>query len=120
MRSTKHYDPNIFKSKLESQDWASVFNSKDVDAAWCNFKKTYVDILDEVAPLKQVRIKQNTEIWMNNEILNAIRNRDKLLFKYRKTGCETIYANYKIARNKTPNLVKKTKASYFKDQIQEN
>jgi hypothetical protein len=34
-------------------------------------------ILDKIAPLKEVRLKQKSEPWMNNDILECIEARDK-------------------------------------------
>ena len=45
----------------------------DVDKAWSVFGKNFTNILDQVAPVKEVRIKHHTEPWVSSEILNDIR-----------------------------------------------
>jgi hypothetical protein len=42
---------------------------------------SFTGVLDIVTPLKEIRIKQNTEPWMSTEILNLIKERDELLLK---------------------------------------
>ena len=43
-------------------------------------KETLISILDKVAPIKEVSLKQRTEPWKNSEILNYIRENDICLF----------------------------------------
>ncbi len=47
--------------------------------AWTTFKTIITDITDEVAPMKEARIKNRTDQWINNELLHQIEHRDNLL-----------------------------------------
>merc|ERR1712215_3552 len=71
--------------------------------------------MDEVAPEKEIRIKVRTEPWMNNEILVLIYERDKTLIQSNndKTNTE-LRKNYNKIQNKLTNLIRKTKANFFK------
>jgi len=44
--------------------------------AWEIFKHVFVSVIDNIAPVKQLRIKQRTEPWMDSYILQAIKDRD--------------------------------------------
>ncbi len=44
----------------------------------------FVSILDSIAPVKQVRLRQRTEEWMTGEILERICERDRLLHNSKK------------------------------------
>ena len=61
IRSMKNYSPLEFINKLRMINWANVTNCTDVNLAWENFKSIFLQILDEVAPTKQIRIKNRTE-----------------------------------------------------------
>ena len=39
--------------------------------------------IDKVAPIKERRIKHNSQEWFDGEISEAIKNRDKLLKKFK-------------------------------------
>ena len=74
----------MYTSVLESTDWLPVFSSKDPDTAWLAFKTTLTAVIDNIAPTKTVRIKQNTNPWITEDILSRINERDNLLAIYQK------------------------------------
>ena len=40
--------------------------------------------IDKVAPIKERRVKQNSQEWSDGEIAKEIKNRDKLFKKFKK------------------------------------
>ena len=80
----KYYSKDDFISKLSNKNRESVLSCLDVGVAWGSFKDIFHSVLDIVAPLKEVRLKQRTEPWMNSDILQNIRHRDETLNKFRK------------------------------------
>ena len=50
--------------------------------AWNMFKDYFLGVVDELAPVKEIRIKQRTEPWMNADILELITLRDKAFFTF--------------------------------------
>ena len=49
----------------------------DVNIAWESFKAMFTLAIDEIAPMKDIRIKYRTEVWMNEEILELIQKEIK-------------------------------------------
>ena len=88
IRSLRNYSVGDLLATLSSADWSGVYCS-DVNQAWINFKTVFLQILDIVAPIKEIRLKNRTEPWMNKEILEKIRHRDDLLYKFRKDRTKT-------------------------------
>ena len=72
IRSLKHYNKDDFYLKLSDMNWECVLMCFDVEMTWDNFKTIFLSVLDIVAPVKEVRLKQRTEPWMNSEILQTI------------------------------------------------
>ena len=93
MRSLKHYNKDDFILKLSNMSWESVLMCFDVEMTWDSFKTIFHSVLDSVAPVKEVKLKQRTEPWMNSEILQNIRFRDETLNKFRKTNDPDLYKN---------------------------
>ena len=77
VRSLKSYNPSVFKEKLSKINWIQILACKSADMAWNMLKCCFIGVVDEVAPVKEIRIKQRTEPWMNPEILELITKRDK-------------------------------------------
>lgn len=121
IRSMKTYNVQIFNENLASEEWDNVYNSETVDEAWNNFKEILVKVLDLVAPIKEIRIKQRTEAWINSDILEGLKERDELLAEYKKDkDNDEKYKKFCKARNKIQQEIKKTKSEYISNKIQEN
>ena len=116
----KQYNSETFKEALNKIDWFKVINEENVDKAWRTFSRLFLEVVDSIAPLKKVRLKQNCEPWFSGDILNLISNRDKAWVKFRKYGNEESYAVYKNLRNKTQLVIRKNKCEYLKNLISES
>ena len=96
-----------------------VLNEKNANIALQMFNKLLMDVINLVAPLKTVRIKQTSEPWFSSDILYLISLRDKAWVKFRKFGKSELYNEYKKLRNRTQYVIKKAKVSYIKDKMSE-
>ena len=118
IRSLKNYSALDFLTKLRNTNWANVTECNNVNDAWSKFKQIFTNILDEIAPIKQIRIKVRTEPWMNNELLELINERDKTLTLSNKDKGNTLLREkFNMLRNKVQREVKKVKSSYFHNKI---
>lgn len=120
IRTTKNYDKSIFVDKLMSLDWSELYLCRNVNIAWEIFKKLFMSVLNEIAPMKEIKMKCKTEPWITLEILELIRERDQNLVNYNKIGDSKFYIAYCLLRNKVQRKVKDAKESYFENKIEEN
>jgi hypothetical protein len=120
IRSLKHYSPENFILKLQSADWSSIFTAESVNSAWIHFRNIFNNILNSVAPVKEVRLKQRSEPWLSSDILSLIKERDLSLFKFRKYNNKEDYSKYCSLRNIVQRNIKQAKADYIYNQIEEN
>ena len=120
MRSLKHYNKDDFILKLSNMSWESVLMCFDVEMAWDSFKTIFHSVLDSVAPVKEVKLKQRTEPWMNSEILQNIRFRDETLNKFRKTNDPDLYKKNCQLRNLVQRETRISKRDYLTNKIEEN
>ena len=58
--------------------------------------------------------------WMNDEIMELIRQRDNLLKTARRTNLSIYWSLYTRAKCKTSNLIKYTKRCFFQETIDKN
>ncbi len=94
VRSMKHYNKDLLNEKLTSADWSSLFLCRNIENAWQIFRSTFHSILDDIAPHRDIKIRQHTDPWMTSEILENIRNRDELLKCYNKSKNKDDYKQF--------------------------
>ena len=101
VRSLKNYNLSILKEKLLNINWLPILACESVDMAWNMFKSYFLGVVDELAHMKEIRIKQRTEPWMNagTGILNLITLRDKTFLRFKRSKNESDYTEYKKLRN---------------------
>ena len=86
IRSLKNYSAELLLEKLSSAEWNSLFTSECVDFAWKCLQNIFIKILDEVAPVKEVRLKQRTEPCMTSDIFELLRVRDRFLYTFKSVS----------------------------------
>ena len=92
--------------------------SKAEFGAWNRFKTVFVNIIDTLAPMKRVRLKQRSEPWFDETISNCIKIRDQLLSGFKKSNCTTKFTEYKKVRNYTQRLIENSKKDYYKNKLE--
>ena len=95
--------------EAENMDPGSHFMQVNQFVPSMNFKGIFSKLIDQVAPLKSVRLKHRSIIWFDGEILNLISRRDKALYKFKKSGSSEDGKEYRVLRNKTQKIIEKRK-----------
>ena len=94
--------------------------NSNIDEIYANFATQLGDIIDSVAPLREIRVKNNTLEWFDGEILDEIRNRDKLHKKYKNTKSEANGVLYRSSRNRVQSLINTKKETFIRISLEEN
>ena len=103
----KNFTTDSYCALLDCANWDSVFQSTDPNESWLNFRTILTDIIDKIAPIKHIRIKQQTEPWMTSDILDKIATRDELLNSYkRNTNNKDLYKQFCKIRNNVQREIK--------------
>ena len=97
-----------------------IYDISNVNEAYAFFKDKFVSILNTLAPIKEIRIKQDTEPWMCSEILDLIKQRDHYLKMFKQSKSSTDIAQHHMLRNQVTHKIKKAKAQFIKTSIVEN
>ena len=90
------------------------------DSAYNHLSKILQDTVNDIAPLKDIRIKGNTKPWIDSNVIGLIRKRDKLKKKFLHTKLHVDYEYFKEQRNIVQRAIKRKKAKYVKEQLQKN
>ena len=77
-------------------------------------------VIDEIAPIKEVQVKSNSQDWFDAEINEEIERRDKLLAKFKKSRSHSDNENYKKSRNKVQRMIKDKKKNFAIGKLNDN
>ena len=79
-----------------------------------------LEIVDSIAPVKSVCLKQRTESWFNGNILHMIIKCNKAYIKLKSEGSAESRKVYNVLRNNTQKLINKTKRKFIRNELEEN
>ena len=77
----KTYSADIFTNALKTVQFPNYNMFSNVKVAYSDLLNKISDRIDSVAPIKIIRIKNNTQEWFHNEISEAIKIREKYFKK---------------------------------------
>ena len=119
IRSLKNYNKET-EQRLKDATWSDVYTCGSVEGAWLAFKSRFQTIVDSLAPLKEIRIKQSTAPWVTAEIIHKRSERNKALRKFKSTNYECWHNVYLHLRYEVQYKTKAAKANYYEAQVEEN
>ena len=79
-----------------------------------------MNVIDKVAPLKERRVKQNSQEWFDGEIADEIKNRDKLFRKFKKSKLQIDKDIYNAARYKLQKMIINKKRAFLENKLTES
>ena len=112
VRSLKNYNQSLFLEKLNEINFPDYSKFETVNDAYSDFVGKVTSVIDEIAPMKEIRVKNNSPDWFDAEIHEEIETRDKLFAKFKKSKKSNDHKNYKKARNKVQHLINKKKENF--------
>ena len=112
-RSFKYYSADLFKETLTSINFPNYQNFNDATEAYDDFIQKIMVAIDKVAPIKERRIKQNSKESFDGEISAAIKDRDKLLKKFKRSRLHIDKKLYNAARYEVQKLIFNKEKDYF-------
>ena len=108
-RSFKNYTIDGYEKALVEINFPEYKSFDSVNDAYSNFIQKLMEVIDKVAPVKNKRIKRNSQEWFDSEISEKLIIRDTFFKKYKKTRLHIDKEIYKKARYNVQNLIAKKK-----------
>ena len=71
----------------------------NINKAYNNFFHKLIEVVNKIAPLKNVRIKNASSKWFDREKVEKLSLRDKLFKKFKSSHLNIDWEIYKEARN---------------------
>ena len=120
VRCFNNYSLDIFKDALTRVGFPDYSFFTDVDIAYSDFLEKLSLVIDSIAPLKERRIKMNSQDWFNGEIAEQIRIRKKLLKKFKHSKLHVDDLIFKEQRNLVQNMIRNKKQEFYKEKLRQN
>ena len=117
-RSYRDYNKNTFQQAIQNLVWNDFYNSSSPDEAWELFETKIRSVLNQMCPIKTIRINKVKENWITNEILELIHDKDYFLRKAKETNNEDDWNIARMLRHRVINLVRYSKADYIKSNLE--
>ena len=113
----KNIDYNKIKDQLCSVDWN--FQILDVNYKCMMLIGRITEVVNDVAPLKQVKIQSRFKPWWNHRVEGAVRMRDESYKEYKRMKTNNSHSLYKEKRNAVVKIIKQEKKLFFEQKIDE-
>ena len=91
VQSLKKYSAEIFTNALKTVQFPNYNVFSNVNVVYSDLLHKISDTIDSVAPIKEIRIKNNTQEWFDNEIAEAIKVREKYFKKFETSNLQIDY-----------------------------
>ena len=111
-RSYKNFDPRLFLTALAKVKWLDIYLCEDVNLAVRLLNEKLTMILDEMAPVKTIQVRNNYAPWLSTATKELMRERDIAQHRAVESKLEADWNKYKSLRNQVNSLVKTEKSSW--------
>ena len=81
---TRTKSNGLFLDKLRKINFPDHPAFKDVNDAYSDFTEKVTSVINEIATIKEIRVKINSQDWFDAEINEEIERRDKSFAKFKK------------------------------------
>ena len=72
VRSLKNYTSELLREELTKINFPDYNIFSNVNIAYLDLVKKILSVVDKIAPFKDLRVKNNTQDWFDDEVTEAI------------------------------------------------
>ena len=72
IRTFKNYTKQVFLDKLSQINFQKYIDFENINVAYYHFVELVTNIIDEIAPVKEIRIRKDTQESVDHEVLEGI------------------------------------------------
>ena len=118
-RSYRNYVREEFQEIMINKDWEGFYNARDPSICWEILVEHILSYLNTACPKKKFKIKEIREPWVSNELIEEIKDKDRVLREAKRTGKVEDWDTAKRERNRVGRLVEQAKSEFLKEQQEE-
>ena len=94
----KNYSKDKLIEGLSRCDFPNYSTFTDINNAYSDFIERTSEVINKIAPMKVICVKNNTAELVDEEVLDGIKTMDKLFRKFKKSRSNIDNINYKKTR----------------------
>ena len=102
-----------FERELKNIAFPNYEKFSDVNSAYNDIVNKITQVINNLAPYKTIRVKNQSNEWFGGELAQQISNRDKLFEKFKKSKLHIDELIYQEAKNTVQRLINKKKKKKF-------
>ena len=117
-RCYKDFNSQEFLNAVKAISWVSLYECYDVNQALKILCESLTNILDQMAPVQTIQVRQKYAPWLSTQtkvLINERNSAQKLAFETKK---QADWDNYRKLRNQINNRLKKEKQSWQKAKLE--
>ena len=119
-RSYTRYNKEEFQANLLQIDWENFYSQADPNVAWGIMKSNLEITIEEMCPLRVMKGKVYDDPWITREIIEMIKDKDRLMKNAKTTGIKEDWDLAKQARNFVSTQIRNLKSEYLKEEQENN
>ena len=119
-RDFRNFNEEQFCTDMENAPWGNIYSAEEneIDLQVNFLENIFTGIIEKNAPMRVIKIrKPKPTQWINDEIIQAMDNRDKYKAKYNKYKDPKIFEIYKQLKNEVNYMVRRAKIKDFNERV---
>ena len=117
-RSYKNYDKEVFQEQLSRKDWTEMYSAKSTQEAWDFMLNQITSVIDDMCPIKRMRIREGNEPWLTNELREMILDKNRAWRSAKKSGSDEDWVKAKRLRNDIKTLLRRARADFIQSELE--
>ena len=117
-RTFKNFDDDKFVSEVRNTNMLDVYLCQDANKAAEMLTNKLNNILDKMAPVRKIQVRQNYAPWVSDECKREMAARDELQKKAVQSRKDEDWDVFKMFRNKVTRKVRKEKEKWQKKKME--
>ena len=118
--SFKNCSKDLCLQELENAKFSKYAKFTDINCAYSDFIGKLTTVIEKIAPVREMRIKNDSQEWFDEQLHEHIALLDKMLAKFKKSRKECDDQNYKKAPNRAQTMIKRKKRNFVVDKLNQN
>ena len=109
-----------FKYNLVNQDWGELYTSSNANDNWEIITNRISVEINRTCPLRDFKVKSKRDTWINNEILEKIKDKDQARQRAKASGLPADWRTAAREKNEVRQIIRRAKTDYIKGNLEQH